>query len=739
MEIIFVTLALAFGSESLLFGALFASIPLLIHLIYQRTEIEVRWAAMRFLLRAAQKRARRSRLEQIIVLLLRVAVLLFFALSLARPSIGGLDAVDSRLLMTHHILVFDATYSMQFHEDADATIGATGKKISRFEKAKNLAINLIRNAPRRDVWSVVPVYLGSRIDGMPKQSSDQDTVIKAIQAMEVSEATGNISIAVPELHRLALETKVPMRSDVVVFTDMQPRFLKEDDHKANSMSFTELSEFRKKIETSFVNVASGDSPNLSIIDLRCHYQKVLVGRMASFSSVVRNSGGSLKSQTAIDLLVDGNLISSQSVEVPPGEAITTLWQTQFSTPGQHLVEVRIEDDRLRLDNQRMLYVTAVDNHRIAIVANSLDTHAGSTAYFIQKALASGSNPNGVKTDQFKVEFLSSTMIAERDLNCFDGIVLCDPCLLDRVDLGRLSNYVRSGGGIVIFPSEDVGTGWLQDLVGGGSTGVIDGNRGSGPSVLMSGLERFDFGREFNSFSNQADRLTHSGLESVLIFKHLGITPSSDALVVSRFTDSTPAIVKRNLGSGTVVFFATSPDVEWSTWGAIGASFVPLIHEAVNWSAGRVSYPEPEVGGAFVVGVPQRFDEGDFRVNGPSGESLPFRLYVTSGRQFLRVEQLTSAGAYLLRTRSDSGFGYCFWVNPISSEGLFPVLRNDHRGGVDEFQEEFVSSGQQRAHDELAGMSLEKSDRVAASVYAPLIAVLLALFAECILARRVNSI
>src|SRR3954467_10783837 len=58
------------------------SIPILIHLLNRRRFKIVEWAAMRFLLAAQKKNSRKMRIEQIILLLVRCAVLLLLVLAM---------------------------------------------------------------------------------------------------------------------------------------------------------------------------------------------------------------------------------------------------------------------------------------------------------------------------------------------------------------------------------------------------------------------------------------------------------------------------------------------------------------------------------------------------------------------------------------------------------------------------------------------------------------------------------
>ena len=75
--------AWVFGSSGMLLWGLAALLPILIHLWSRRKYQHVSWAAMEYLLAAVQKHARRIRLEQWLLLSLRVLILLLLALALS--------------------------------------------------------------------------------------------------------------------------------------------------------------------------------------------------------------------------------------------------------------------------------------------------------------------------------------------------------------------------------------------------------------------------------------------------------------------------------------------------------------------------------------------------------------------------------------------------------------------------------------------------------------------------------
>ena len=79
---------MTFLSPLLIWGTLLGAIPLIIHLLNRRRFRRVEWAPMRYLKLTIQRNRRRIQLEELLLLLLRIAlpVLLFFFL--ARPVLN---------------------------------------------------------------------------------------------------------------------------------------------------------------------------------------------------------------------------------------------------------------------------------------------------------------------------------------------------------------------------------------------------------------------------------------------------------------------------------------------------------------------------------------------------------------------------------------------------------------------------------------------------------------------------
>src|SRR6266850_6645232 len=78
---------MTFLAPLFLFGALAVSLPILFHLIRRSTREKTPFSSLMFLLPSPPRLTRRSRLEHILLLVLRCLVLCLLALGFARPFI----------------------------------------------------------------------------------------------------------------------------------------------------------------------------------------------------------------------------------------------------------------------------------------------------------------------------------------------------------------------------------------------------------------------------------------------------------------------------------------------------------------------------------------------------------------------------------------------------------------------------------------------------------------------------
>ncbi len=203
-------------SPWMLFWALAAVVPVLIHLWSRRRYDEVPWAAMRFLLRAIRKNARRWRMEQLLLLAVRMLILILLAAALADPIVALLgDGTSPRGPVgdTHHVLVLDTSYSMDYRQ-ADTT---------RFEAAKSLASEFVRQGLQGDGFTLIELSDPPRVVvGDPV--FDRESMVTEIAQVSRTDGGADLEATLAEVQRVLGQAQDQhgrlQRGRVCFFTDL---------------------------------------------------------------------------------------------------------------------------------------------------------------------------------------------------------------------------------------------------------------------------------------------------------------------------------------------------------------------------------------------------------------------------------------------------------------------------------------------------------------------------------------
>src|SRR5262245_53398180 len=129
-----------FVHQALTWGFLLALLPLLIHLINMMRHRRVRWAAMEFLLASYKKHRKWIWLKQLLLLLARIAAVMFVVAMLAQLKTRDQWLAIFGGRVTHHYVVLDDSYSM-----SDRVAGA-----SAMDAAKTVISTIVGRAAQED-------------------------------------------------------------------------------------------------------------------------------------------------------------------------------------------------------------------------------------------------------------------------------------------------------------------------------------------------------------------------------------------------------------------------------------------------------------------------------------------------------------------------------------------------------------------------------------------------------------
>lgn len=645
-------LAFVFGSHLLLSGLGLATIPLLIHLLYRQDFVKTRWAAMRFLMQACQKRPSRSRIDQLLLLLLRMSVIAAFVLTLARPMWDVLPNISADKAATHYILVFDASYSMQFQEvDAIGSSQDDGqtRRLTRFEKAQQQALELVSKAQTGDLWSILRVADDGVAADLSHPSASAEFITQEIQGLKVSDASGDLSIALQSLLAIARQVPDVPKKRIVVFTDMQEIFLMPLAGTENSIHHPMMSELKSMAILSIVDVSNGPSPNIAVTELRSDRSYGLLDRPSRVFSVIRSTGSMspLRGQL-VDLLIDGRIIETKRIDLPANIFVSVDWQFQIQSPGEHLIEVRVEDDSLPIDNRRSLLLPVRNDLRVLAVEpleNGTTLISPTTAFYVTRGLAPQLESK-LPSSPIRPTLIWSTEFSSTRLDEVDVVILCGTWRMNEREIHLLEDFVRDGGGLVVVIDDTASLDSANEGLYRNGTGLLAGKLiGHEKNEGIGGALYFDASHSKHPLLREFQRNPGSGLESVLVFRYAKLEPSAGANVILHLNNAAPAIVERHFGRGRSVVFTTGPRSDWSTWGALGQSFVPLLHEAVLRVVRDSDVRQIEVGRTAMLRYPSGATLIAPRLHAPDGALQSLKTLREGQWEHIVLDGITHSGLY----------------------------------------------------------------------------------------------
>ena len=499
---------MGFLVESLLWGTAAVAVPIIIHLLNRRKFKKVIWAAMKFVQLSIDQNQRRLRVEDLILLLLRCALLILLALALARPVLPESESSVLGQASVTSVLVIDNSLSMQLEEG-----GST-----QFDKAKEASRDILEAMPK---GSSVAVFLASDVvqPMIPKPSLDLDAVKDEIANAPVSDS-GTALFPAIDRAITTLKGRAALRKEIYVVTDVSAAGW----NKSRAIQSL-LEENKDDITVHFVIVGGegtgGRTPaNLSVVSLQPADNVVTVGRKIRFN--VRVANHSDQNQTNVDVRLtqglEGENEVGKVVDIVPagGEEIVSL-TTILNKPGLHTLSARVipgegqgqaAPDMLAADNNRKIVVNAIREARVLLVNGGANPDE---PYFDDASMLMEALEPRKPGQAFHVstKIVSTNRLDLVDLEGFEAVALANVAALPQSFLQTLTNFVASGKGLMVFPGDNLDSTISTDFYNKtlhSELGLLPAAYGQ--TVGTSGIDR----NVRNYVTLKVDSLSHSVLE-----------------------------------------------------------------------------------------------------------------------------------------------------------------------------------------------------------------------------------
>jgi hypothetical protein len=547
----------------LLFGAVFAAAPLIIHLLNRRQFKLVEWAPMEYLKLTLRTNRRRLQLEQWILLAIRTILILLLIFAVARPFLSG-NAAASWLSLgerTSRVILIDDSLSM----------GLTAAGESSFERSAEQAASLIETLGTQDNLTVATTSAIARPLSRDAALTQQEAndLASRVRALEPVESANNWAATLSELADV-LEGTVNSSKEVRIFTDQRAAGWSAD--AAEQAARLEA----MGVSVVIVKVGQGSNGNASLTELAPTTGVALANTPIEFTAVIDTDGDPQFKVDYATLSIDGVESPIKLPEIAPGQRGVELKLSHtFDEPGEHTVELRLPDDALPGDNSRSMIIDVAESVRVLLVDGEPGIAArDSEVFFLAQLLYSGSTP-------IRTTVLPDTEWFEQPTaGSYDLIILAN---VERVPTRRaeqLKAMVEAGAGLIVFTGDQVDpTAYNTELYADGQ-GLLPAKIELGEAMEIEGLiiEAID--------DSPLATLKQLYLDKPALFAKTSpskvartILPNSDerndTRVLARWNASgqPPAAIEKRLGNGRVVLWTVTADRGWSDWPTEATYFI----------------------------------------------------------------------------------------------------------------------------------------------------------------------
>jgi hypothetical protein len=563
---------MSFIQIAYLSAAAAVAIPIVIHMVFRQKTHRADLGTLRFLRVVLQRNARRRRVMRWLLLALRMACIALLAVLFARPYWRAFQSAGQKETVA---VLIDRSATMELADNGDRLID---RAVAETRELLRQATDNTRFEIAFFDHAVRPLSAASSPSPRSTDNGQRTDVAAAELATKLTAPPvcygGTDFGAAMDWARDVLAKAPPGPRKLHIFTDLQ----------RSGLAWSEVDALQENVVTTLHDLGRSAVNNIAITEARAERAWLRPNEQSSVHATVHNGGPFGTDELSVVLRLaagERKLELRERVKIDPGASESVRFDLPPLAEGawQGKVLVEVEDD-LPLDNQRYIEILAAKPYQVLLV----DGHAATSpwlaaTYFLEASLRLSPPDEADPTTSFEPTQVSIDELPGK-LDRFDSIVLADVGNLELRDAKRLALYVQGGGGLLVFGGENLTPERTANMKQAGLVpGEIKGVQTATDLPLR--LQTWDVKHPiFSAFSDPQ----LGDLRRLAFSACTRITPAPDSQVLATFRDGTAALIERRQGKGTVVWFTSSCDREWSDWPR-SRLYLPLVYQLLGYQTG----------------------------------------------------------------------------------------------------------------------------------------------------------
>jgi hypothetical protein len=418
------------------------------------------------------------------------------------------------------------------------------------------------------------------------------------------------------------------------------------------------------------------------------------------------------------------------VSLAPREQKQLLFNHTFETAGSHVLEVFADADALKADNTALHAIQVWDRVPVLLVnGEPSNTPLRGETDFLEIAL----QPFGLGKVNL-ADLLSARTVGVNDLTA-DALNSVKVCVLANVSqltdrqLSQVRDFVRDGGGLLVFPGPRLNIDWWNRtalptrLLPLPLTG-LGGAAANPPATARVVAQPFTH-PALELFNDQRNGRLSDG--EVQTWFKLGSAPNTNSpvTILASLDSGDPFLVEQSLGEGRVLYCNTSADTDWSNL-PTRPFYLPLMQSLVTYLASTINPPRNLAVGKTLLAFAARGDIGKRAIiTAPSGKRAEVPIARRNDRGAVEFAGTAQPGIYTVTLPDNTLLHYV--VSAPREESDLARLSDDEIAAFAKEMDADVADSWETYQ------AVDRSRRFGRELWRPLLyAVLALLFTELIL-------
>lgn len=596
------------------------AIPIILHLFYFRRFKKVYFTNVRFLKELKEETSARSKLRNLLVLLMRLLAIAFLVLAFAQPFIP------------QDVEVKKGRKAISVFVDNSFSMSSLSQDVPLLDKAKQRAREVVNAYEVEDEFQIVT----NDFEGRHQRLVSQEDALGLIDEIKISPSVRELS-KVLSRQQQALGTGDADNQVVFMISDFQKNITDIENLQDTT------------IEVNLVPLQSVQERNIGIDSAWFDAPVQLLNQNNPLLVRIRNYSNEAAENIRLSINYDGQTKPVGTLTVPPLSTVTDTVNITILRTGWHEAQLAITDYPVQFDD-KYFFTFNVDREINVLVINQNTPNR-----FMDAAFAGLSH--------FKVTNLSGQGLDYSQFSNYQLIVVNE---LESISSGlsfELNQYTKNGGNLLVFPARNANLGTYKSFLNAFPANEFLLFEEQERQVGSINTEEFIFKDVFENKGANLKLPVSQGN-----FRQSNFNSRGEERLLT-YRDGTPFLSKYQMEQGHLYICAAPLGDDYNNLVRNGEIFIPMVYKMAI-SSGQAKPIAYTIGRDEVIEADHRLSGTDivYKLKGRSEEFIPEQR-VSGAKVYLGVNnQIKEAGYYdLFLNQKEALEKLAFNFNRIESD------------------------------------------------------------------------